>query len=324
MAWNSRTLIEIEEIVNNLGYILLDTYFPKKFGKSRKVIIQDKTGYKYDVLLGHLVDKNRGISFVEKRNPYSLENISLWLLNNTEFELCDDNIYVDAFHKLKLYHSFCGEYFYRDWANIQSNDGCLICSGQQAGKYNNLAHLRPDLIEQWLESEHNKTPEQVTLGSSESVLWKCISCDHEWWTKVSKRTIGQGCPRCAEEQKESKIATECKQYFIENYKAIPEYTLFRNPETNYPLKCDIYIPDNIFVEIHGGQHYIFSTLFFKTQEQFEYRQYLDQIKKQYCQENGLYIEVDLRKIKTTNDAIIYIEQKLQEVYNVHNQSINTS
>ena len=313
MSWNSRSLESIEQVLNNLGYLLLDTYFPKKFGKSRKVIIQDRFGYKYDVLLGHLVDTNRGISFVEKRNPYSLENISIWLkLNNSELELCKDNIYIGAFSKLKIYHFKCNDYFYRSWANIQSNDGCSICSGQQIGKYNNVEYLRPDLVDQWIKSEHNKTPKEVTLGSNENVYWQCPKCEHKWWTKVNKRTAGENCPKCANEQKESLVATECKQYFFDNYNAVPEYTLFKNPKTGYPLRCDIYIPDNVYIEIHGPQHYIYKNYFYKNEEEFKYRQHIDRIKKEYCQENGLYIEVDLRKIKTSEEAIKYIENLLEQ------------
>ena len=121
------------------------------------------------------------------------------------------------------------------------------------------------------------------------------------------------CSKCSQEQWESKIATECKQYFEENYNAIPEYRLLKNPKTNYWLRCDIYIPDNIFIEIHGGQHYKFTPYYHKDKDKFEYCQHLDKIKKEYCEENGIYIEIDLRKIKTPEEAIFYIEQILTRV-----------
>jgi len=379
----TRTKDEIENIVNNLGYELLDEYMDKKH--YRRVVIQDKDGYKYDVPLINLMATRGSINFIDKANIFVLYNISLWLeLNNKDFELCEENIYVNNSNKLKFYHPACDEYFYMDWDYVQRNCNCPICAGRQVGIKTSLAYLRPELSKEFIKSEHNKIPEDITEFSMENVYWECFICNHKWWSTVANRTTGNGCPgcsgrdatdknrlsiinsfassewhptkngdltpndvsygsnkkvwwlcskcfcewnttinsrndtgcpKCAIEQKESFIATECKQYFYDNYGATPEYNLFKNPRTNHWLRCDIYIPNNIFVEIHGGQHYLNKSYFYKTQEDFEYRQYLDKIKKEYCQNNGLYIEVDLRKIKTTIDAIRYIENILREYFN---------
>ena len=200
-----------------------------------------------------------------------------------------------------------------------------VCSGSQVVYEISFGYLRPEFIEEWIESEHNKTPYEVTEFSSEYVYWKCLVCDYgtngEWFTKVADRSKGRGCLACANKQKESKIATECKKYFKENYNATLEYKLFKNPDTKFYLKCDIYIPNNIFIEINGGQHYKISGFHkmhaykknISVDDEFKYQKHLDNIKKEFCENNGIYIEVDLRKIKTTEDAIEYIENILRSL-----------
>jgi hypothetical protein len=107
---------------------------------------------------------------------------------------------------------------------------------------------------------------------------------------------------------ESIIAVELKEYCSNNYSAIPEYKEFRNPETGYYLPYDIFIPRySFYIEVHGPQHYIYFNNWFGSIENFEYRQHKDRIKKEYAEQHGTFIEIDLRKIKTTEEAIKYVE-----------------
>jgi len=109
--------------------------------------------------------------------------------------------------------------------------------------------------------------------------------------------------------KESKIAIGLKEYFSKYYNAISEYKIIKNPDNGYWLPYDLYIPDNIFVEVHGLHHYQRSEFFQKNGE-FEHRQYLDKVKRKFARQSGKYIEIDLRKIKTIEDAINYIEKQI--------------
>ena len=133
------------------------------------------------------------------------------------------------------------------------------------------------------------------------------------------KTTNCGCNRSAD----SIIATKLKEYCIKNYSAIPEYKVFRNPYTDYYLPFDIYIPENIFIEINGLQHYQ-ATWFHKlsaetnntTEEgEYKYQLYKDRLKQEYACQHGTYIEVDLRKIKTVEKAIEYIENNLPNPLN---------
>jgi hypothetical protein len=157
------------------------------------------------------------------------------------------------------------------------------------------------------------------VGRNEwSALWECececgntktLAANH----LVTKQTVSCGCLN------ESLVAYELKRYYKETLSAIPEYNEVRNPATNYYLPYDIYIPAyRVFIEVQGKHHYE-ATLFTQmaaqehnrsVQEEFEYRQHIDKLKKEYATSHGNYIEVDLRKIKNSKSAIKYIDEQL--------------
>lgn len=152
------------------------------------------------------------------------------------------------------------------------------------------------------------------MDSFQGSYWLC-ECSNEGNQVIVRgknltngHTISCGCVI------ESKIATDLKQYYIKNYKAQTEFKIFKNPETGHYLPYDIYLPNyNIFIEIHGEQHYIFKKYFHKTKKGFKYCKKLDKIKMEYAKKNGVYIEIDLRKIKTTKIAIKYINNILEKI-----------
>lgn len=113
---------------------------------------------------------------------------------------------------------------------------------------------------------------------------------------------------------ESLIASELKSYYVKKHNAEKEYKVLKNSKTNHWLPYDIYIPcgenskiNGIYIEVHGEQHYRFVTGWHKTRDSFEYNKQLDRKKRKFARKNGIYVEVDLRKIKTTEQAIEYIE-----------------
>jgi hypothetical protein len=192
-----RSKEDVERIINNAGYCLLEDYYDEK--GQRYVVIEDELGYKYDACFNNI---RRGfypvpITFY---NPFVLDNIPIWLkLNNKTFELCEGNTYVDAQTKLRFHCLICDDYFYVQWNCICSNDqGCSVCGGMQTGLYHSLEYLRPDLMTEWNYEENDVLPSDVTIGSNKSISWKCSICDYVWKTEVHKRAIrGAGCPACS-------------------------------------------------------------------------------------------------------------------------------
>lgn len=192
--------ISIEEInifFKDNKFVLLNSY--SKNNKTR-VIFKDKFGFKYDVVFRSLLRENFGNSIVEKRNPFSLYNISLWLkLNNKDFELSDKNIYNGSKENLEFYHDTCQEYFYMSWERILQGQNCSVCSGHQVGKYNNLEYLFPEIAKEWDYSKNNGSPKDYTGGSHYLANWVCFrNKEHKWNSAIKSRTIrGDGCPACA-------------------------------------------------------------------------------------------------------------------------------
>lgn len=308
----TRTREEIDKVLKELGYELIEEINSRKGNK--RVIVKDSIGYNYEVQLIHLINKNIP-NIVDKRYPrLSLENIKLWLyLNKSKFELCDNNIYVDANTHLRFYHRVCKEEFSMSWSNISNKKGCPICDGRQIGKYNTLAYKFPKIAKEWHPTKNgNLKPSDVSYASSKKVWWKCLQ-GHEYYSSIGNRTSsGINCKQCADLQKESVIATELKEWCEKTFKYVDiehQHPLLRSPK-NGILRYDIYIGkkeslNGIYVEVNGTQHYKKSKKFHITDEDFEYSKRLDRIKRKFARKYGVYVEVDLRKIKTIEKAIAY-------------------
>ena len=164
-VWNKRTREEVQNIVEGLGYKLLNEYMN---GKSRKVVIEDRIGYKYDVALYDVVNGHPPRIF-GKNNPFSLSNISLWLeKENKPFALCKNNVYNGNEEKLLFLclNESCRESFDISWHHIYiAGCGCPFCAGKRVGKRNNLNYKKPDLSKEWDYEKNEKTPKEYTYGS---------------------------------------------------------------------------------------------------------------------------------------------------------------
>lgn len=163
-----------------------------------------------------------------------------------------------------------------------------------------------------LEADHKKNG---------ATYWLC-QCDCGNKSLVTTGDLKRGNSISCGCSRESIIATELKQYFIKNYDAVTEYKMLKNPHTNHWLKCDIYLPkEKVFIEINGFQHYEISYwnyLASKTKnstpmEEFKKQKIKDRIKRKYAKENGIYVEIDLRKIKSTRNALEYINKILDDI-----------
>jgi hypothetical protein len=229
-----RTKREIKEIVKGLGYKLLFEYYDNK--GLRRVVIKNSEGYKWDGQLCNLMNRNREIRFFDKRNPYILENISLWLkLNHPKFKLCGGNIYVGNNKKLKFFHNIpqCQEEFHMRWANIYQGQGCPVCDGRQIGKRTSLAYLRPDLVEEW-HPNNKKRPEEVVCGHHSKVYWICSNqkCKYgenfEWESSPNSRTNGKGkgCPACA-----GRVVTDRNRLSVTHPEIADEWDYEKNDDT---------------------------------------------------------------------------------------------
>jgi hypothetical protein len=70
--------------------------------------------------------------------------------------------------------------------------GCPVCSGHKVSVgFNDLATTNPELASQ----ADGWDPTTLSAGSNKKVGWKC-KFNHRWISRVAKRSKGQGCPIC--------------------------------------------------------------------------------------------------------------------------------
>jgi hypothetical protein len=197
------------------------------------------------------------------------------------------------------------------------NHACKLCGYEKVSEsnLNNIAGQKFGMLTVLEQAESYTNP-----GNGGSVArWLC-RCDCGNTTIVrgkdlrSGETVSCGCIT------ESYIATELKKYCKENYSAETEYLIVKNTKTNSWMRTDIYIPDGVYIEVMGIQHYSLSGWHYRLaeknattpQEELEYQKWKDEIKRDYAKNNGVYIEVDLRKIKTKEAGIEYLHQSFEE------------
>jgi hypothetical protein len=150
-------------------------------------------------------------------------------------------------------------------------------------------------------------------GKSDQNLWICdCSCGREITT--SGDCLRSGGTKSCGCLNESYVCLELKKYCSEKYNAIPEYKVFKNPETGYYLPFDIYIPKyKIFLEVHGSQHFSNRHFWDRDDAKFEKSQYRDTIKQEYAEVNGIYLLIDLRKINKIEKAIEFVDNFILEI-----------
>ena len=95
-------------------------------------------------------------------------------------------------------HSYKAKINYR----IKRNSGCAVCHGKQIADDTSLAFLRPDLIDEWHDS-NIISPMEVSLGSEKIAIWKCYNPDHPpYEMAVGLRVLAQfGCQICSGRKK---------------------------------------------------------------------------------------------------------------------------
>jgi hypothetical protein len=80
----------------------------------------------------------------------------------------------------------------RLWAERQANEALYRYRAKS------LASEFPDVAAEFDQQKNGGiTPDQVHPGSQTKFWWKCAVCNYEWYTSVSVRTLGHGCPPCA-------------------------------------------------------------------------------------------------------------------------------
>lgn len=179
---------DLLERINNLGFSLLRHYRKEYI---LRVVIEDCNGYRYDVSFFSL-EKNKNPDFVNFKNPFSIYNISIWLEENTNFELTKNNIYQGNKNNLELYCPNCKDIFYISWDNVKGGHGCGVCSGKQTGRFHSFGDIHKTLVGEW-SNKNELSPYDFTSGENKTkIIWECVDCGHEWESTIKERLRTKG------------------------------------------------------------------------------------------------------------------------------------
>lgn len=225
--------------------------------------------------------------------------------------ILNEDLYSGNSKKMNFIHieNNCNHPYCSSWSNFYAGKRCPKCAGNIRLTIDFCKQKSLDLGFELITNEY--------INNSTKMTFYHPDCDEEFSCSWDKFIRLSGCKACTMRMQQSPEATKLKEYYETNFGAIPEYKIVRNPKTNRPLPYDIFIPKynndgyDVFIEVQGHQHYRFDNFYHKTLEDFKNRQYKDRIKRKYAEQNGIYIEIDLRQ-KTPIEDII---QKINNTIN---------
>ncbi len=194
---------ELKNIFKENGYILITSNY-----KTCKDVLDfcDEYGYKYtttsDMFLNNFIKKNGIIGRFMSNNPYSTDNVILFMkLNFPTMFLLDGEKWTKSDAKLSFY-DLEGYKYYINFNSMQNQ----IRIKRQPGKFDVANPYSIENIEKWLLI--NKKPfsvikEQEFKGSGSKLYFKCHICNKDeipFRMVFSDIMYGQGCPICENRQ----------------------------------------------------------------------------------------------------------------------------
>lgn len=234
-------------------------------------------------------------SFVEK----SMEKHG----NNFDYS---EVIYIDNSTKVKIKCNKCGLVFWQKPAN-HSN------LGQGCPSFTCNPRSKPFTKEVWVKKAKAKHGSKYNY---DKVIYKdinthveiiCNTCKKSFWQTPHSHSGGAGCHYCNFSNGEVAVLV-----VLDNYNIIAKtQEWFKdsempcvNPETKQPLRFDFYLPYyNCCIEFDGKQHYI-AVDYFGGEKELEKRNYLDNLKTQYCLDNNIkLIRIPYWDIKNVKEII---------------------
>ena len=154
------TYKEVKAIVENLGFELISKEY---LNCKEKLILKDKEGYLYYSIFDNIRNSYYPEKF-NKNNPYSIQNIKLWMkLNNINLELLSKE-YVNNSNKMVLRDIF-GYYYFTSLNNIKD------CS-----KFEKRNPYTIQNIKLWckLNNKQFELVSDIYNGSTSKLKWKCL------------------------------------------------------------------------------------------------------------------------------------------------------
>jgi len=257
---------ETVEYFNQCGFLVLDDYI-EDIHIGDKLNVEDIDGYRYwvsrhllsgKVTIDEYGNKKHVLQKYAIQNPYSIDNIILWMnRNNCNFKFHHGEYKGNDTPSIFLECLGSGHIWNTQWTLIQRGQGCPYCASKRVSFGNSLADVRPDLIKEWDFKKNKLVPEEVMPRSQKKFWWVCSVCGYGWNASASNRNAkdphkSTNCPKCDRSTGELEVEKILDMYSI---RYITEYA-FAECKYKKRLFFDFFLPDYACcIEYNGQQHY---------------------------------------------------------------------
>ena len=264
--------------LKNPNIIVLDVYIDSNTPILHKCL---KDGYEWyvrpsNILSGKGCPKCSGN--IKRSHEEYIKEVSL-INSNVEVLESYVNMNTPILHKCKIHNI--------EWltspSNILQGCGCVECGKEKISAHHSKTHEQ--YVNELKEANPNIFVIEKYNGANTSILHKCLIDGCEWMATPANILWGTGCPQCHKSKGEKEV-----QKWLNKYNIVYE-TQYKFDECKdiRMLPFDFYLPTyNVCIEYQGKQHY-YPIEYFGGQEYFEYIQKHDNIKKEYCKNNGILL-----------------------------------
>lgn len=275
------TIKDVERTCSKNGFVILDMKdYSDVFSK---IHVVDADGYRYYIPFVSIV-KNINVNKYHKSNPYTMENIRIYMRNNNiDYELFDDISYVTNHTKL---HFKCnkGHEFYMDQNSLGQGSRCPVCHIDGITKSDE--EFKNELYDKYGDEY---TSLDTYINNTTKILIKHNTCGKEFRTRpFSIIGRGDGCPYC----NVSKGERKCKNWLEDNHFIYQQEYKFDDlvGKRNIRLRYDFAIFNSsneiiALVEYDGEFHY--RNVFSNGEGNLKLRQKYDKIKDDYASSHNI-------------------------------------
>lgn len=226
-----------------------------------------------------------------------------------------------------------------DLAHITQRDYKIYCKDCNSFAQYLLDNFGDDaLTVVWDVDKNEISPYDVSRSASRKKVWiHCLDnpLHNSYFISPDNFSKGRRCPTCKQENFNSKLARKVNKYIEDNYNylLLHEYqctVLCKNPENGYILPYDnqlIIGEKNLFIEVHGIQHYKVTGYLQKEADRYNIsledallrRQQLDKYKEYYINslDNCYYLTIPYWTEQDESYKTL-IDNKIQEISTIQN------
>ena len=299
---------EVKEIYRKNGYELISEYKDV----DTVLFVKDEEGYICSGTLKHFKDNHFPSKF-HPNNPYTIQNIKLWIKNNNiegykllseKYNNCDEDL---------LFQCECNHEFKMSWDLFKQGVRCPYCSNKKVLRgYNDIYTTDRWMCGLGVSEEDAKT---YTKGSSVKVIVICPNCNKKKIIKIKdiykKKSISCGCGDGISypEKFTMSLLDQLNIQYEKEYK----------PTWSGSRRYDFYLPDyNCIIETHGIQHYREQNR--KGARTLKEEQKNDELKQQLALRNGVdkYIVLDCSESNLEWIENNILQSELNKMFNLNN------